>query len=96
MKFQYKLRKENVAGDQASWFSNCATAHFVQVNKVDFAHFTREEAANFLLNIRSGERVEICTQNKMDREFAPPTRSLKELQAAKSIYDFLFLHRLSL
>ncbi|KAK7889235.1 hypothetical protein WMY93_024795 [Mugilogobius chulae] len=38
----------------------------MQVNKVDFGHFTREEAANFLLNIRSGERVEIGTQNKMD------------------------------
>ncbi|XP_038572209.1 tight junction protein ZO-3 isoform X2 [Micropterus salmoides] len=38
----------------------------MQVNKVDFAHFTREEAANFLLNIKNGERVEICTQTKMD------------------------------
>uniref|UniRef100_A0A8P4G5X8 Tight junction protein 3 n=1 Tax=Dicentrarchus labrax TaxID=13489 RepID=A0A8P4G5X8_DICLA len=38
----------------------------MQVNKVDFGHFTREEAANFLLNIKKGERVEICTQNKMD------------------------------
>ncbi|XP_029002132.1 tight junction protein ZO-3 [Betta splendens] len=38
----------------------------LQVNKVDFSHFTREEAANFLLNIQSGERVDICTQNKMD------------------------------
>ncbi|KAK2835747.1 hypothetical protein Q5P01_016231 [Channa striata] len=38
----------------------------LQVNKVDFSHFTREEAANFLLNIKSGEKVEICTQNKMD------------------------------
>ncbi|XP_055020443.1 tight junction protein ZO-3 isoform X2 [Boleophthalmus pectinirostris] len=38
----------------------------MQVNKVDFGHFTREEAANFLLNIKSGERVEIGTQNKMD------------------------------
>ncbi|XP_049910355.1 tight junction protein ZO-3 isoform X1 [Epinephelus moara] len=38
----------------------------MSVNKVDFGHFTREEAANFLLNIKKGERVEICTQNKMD------------------------------
>ncbi|XP_068558498.1 tight junction protein ZO-3 isoform X2 [Cebidichthys violaceus] len=38
----------------------------MQVNKVDFGHFTREEAANFLLNIKRGEQVEICTQNKMD------------------------------
>ncbi|XP_059196854.1 tight junction protein ZO-3 isoform X2 [Centropristis striata] len=38
----------------------------MQVNKVDFGHFTREEAANFLLNIKKGERVEIRTQNKMD------------------------------
>ncbi|XP_039984657.1 tight junction protein ZO-3 isoform X2 [Xiphias gladius] len=38
----------------------------MQVNKVDFGHFTREEAANFLLNIKKGEHVEICTQNKMD------------------------------
>ncbi|KAK2907687.1 tight junction protein ZO-3 isoform X2 [Channa argus] len=38
----------------------------LQVNKVDFSHFTREEAANFLLDIKSGEQVEICTQNKMD------------------------------
>lgn len=39
-----------------------------QINKVDFGHFTREEAANFLLNIKKGEQVEICTQNKMDRK----------------------------
>ncbi|XP_037326385.2 tight junction protein ZO-3 isoform X2 [Pungitius pungitius] len=38
----------------------------MQVNGVDFGHFTREEAANFLLNIKRGERVDICTQNKMD------------------------------
>ncbi|KAM7410222.1 hypothetical protein PAMA_001596 [Pampus argenteus] len=38
----------------------------MQVNKVDFGHFTREEAANFLLNIKKGEIIEICTQNKMD------------------------------
>ncbi|KAI3368918.1 hypothetical protein L3Q82_025889, partial [Scortum barcoo] len=38
----------------------------MQVNKVDFGHFTREEAANFLLNIKKGEQIEIRTQNKMD------------------------------
>ncbi|KAM6938778.1 tight junction protein ZO-3 isoform 2-T2 [Lycodopsis pacificus] len=38
----------------------------MQVNKVDFGHFTREEAANFLINIKRGEQVEISTQNKMD------------------------------
>ncbi|KAM4628784.1 tight junction protein ZO-3 isoform 2-T2 [Polymixia lowei] len=38
----------------------------MQVNKADFGHFTREEAANFLLNIKRGEQVEIRTQNKMD------------------------------
>ncbi|XP_072245894.1 tight junction protein ZO-3 isoform X1 [Leuresthes tenuis] len=38
----------------------------MQVNKVDFGRFTREEAANFLLNIQTGEKVEICTQTKMD------------------------------
>uniref|UniRef100_A0A667YNY7 Tight junction protein 3 n=1 Tax=Myripristis murdjan TaxID=586833 RepID=A0A667YNY7_9TELE len=38
----------------------------MKVNKVDFGHFTREEAANFLLNIKRGEQVEICTQNKID------------------------------
>ncbi|XP_071399421.1 tight junction protein ZO-3 [Centroberyx affinis] len=38
----------------------------MQVNKVDFGHFTREEAANFLLNVKKGEQVEIRTQNKMD------------------------------
>ncbi|KAM9848965.1 tight junction protein ZO-3 isoform 2-T2 [Aulostomus maculatus] len=38
----------------------------MQVNNVDFGHFTREEAANFLLNIKRGERVEIFTQTKMD------------------------------
>ncbi|KAK0156239.1 Tight junction protein ZO-3 [Merluccius polli] len=38
----------------------------MQVNKVDFNQFTREEAANFLLQIKHGEPVEICTQNKMD------------------------------
>lgn len=38
----------------------------MQVNKVDFGHFTREEAANFLLNIKKGEQIEICTQHKMD------------------------------
>ncbi|KAM9762667.1 tight junction protein ZO-3 isoform 1-T1 [Menidia menidia] len=38
----------------------------LQVNKVDFGHFTREEAANFLLNIQTGEKVEICTQTKIN------------------------------
>ncbi|XP_034566881.1 tight junction protein ZO-3 isoform X2 [Notolabrus celidotus] len=38
----------------------------MQVNNVDFGHFTREEAANYLLNIRKGEQVNISTQNKMD------------------------------
>ncbi|XP_068600034.1 tight junction protein ZO-3 [Brachionichthys hirsutus] len=38
----------------------------MQVNKVDFGHFTREDAANFLLNIKSGEEVQISTQHKMD------------------------------
>ncbi|XP_047442412.1 tight junction protein ZO-3 isoform X2 [Mugil cephalus] len=38
----------------------------MQVNNIDFGHFTREEAANFLLNIRTGEEVAIRTQNKMD------------------------------
>lgn len=44
------------------FFSLCKT----KVNKVDFGQFTREEAANFLLNIKRGERVEICSQNKMN------------------------------
>ncbi|CAG04855.1 unnamed protein product, partial [Tetraodon nigroviridis] len=38
----------------------------MQVNNVDFGHFTREEAANFLLNIRKGEQIQISTQHKMD------------------------------
>uniref|UniRef100_A0A8C7Z5E0 Tight junction protein 3 n=1 Tax=Oryzias sinensis TaxID=183150 RepID=A0A8C7Z5E0_9TELE len=38
----------------------------LEVNKVDFNHFTREEAANFLLHIKTGEQVEISTQRKMD------------------------------
>ncbi|KAM8889893.1 tight junction protein ZO-3 isoform 1-T1 [Synchiropus picturatus] len=38
----------------------------MQVNNVDFGHFTREEAANFLLNVKRGERIEISTQHKMD------------------------------
>lgn len=41
---------------------------FSQVNNVDFGHFTREEAANFLLNIGKGEQVQISTQHKMDSE----------------------------
>lgn len=50
-------------------YSACVWLLLPQVNKVDFGHFTREEAANFLLNIKKGEQVQICTQNKMDREF---------------------------
>ncbi|KAF3835001.1 hypothetical protein F7725_027559 [Dissostichus mawsoni] len=38
----------------------------MKVNNVDFGHFTREEAANFLLDIKKGEQVAICTQHKMD------------------------------
>ncbi|XP_061635761.1 tight junction protein ZO-3 isoform X3 [Phyllopteryx taeniolatus] len=38
----------------------------LMVNNIDFGHFTREEAANFLLNIKRGEKVDIRTQNKMD------------------------------
>ncbi|XP_075895738.1 tight junction protein ZO-3 isoform X3 [Nelusetta ayraudi] len=38
----------------------------MQVNNVDFGHFTREEAANFLLNIKRGEQVKISTQHKRD------------------------------
>uniref|UniRef100_H2VBK5 Tight junction protein 3 n=1 Tax=Takifugu rubripes TaxID=31033 RepID=H2VBK5_TAKRU len=38
----------------------------MQVNNVDFGHFTREEAANFLLNVKKGEQVQIRTQHKMD------------------------------
>uniref|UniRef100_A0A4W4HG19 Tight junction protein 3 n=1 Tax=Electrophorus electricus TaxID=8005 RepID=A0A4W4HG19_ELEEL len=41
----------------------------LQVNGVDFSHFTREEAAMFLMNVPSGEHLNIITQNKMDREF---------------------------
>ncbi|TRZ02817.1 hypothetical protein DNTS_026427 [Danionella cerebrum] len=36
------------------------------VNGVDFNHFTREEAAMYLMNIRAGERINMRTQNKMD------------------------------
>lgn len=39
------------------------------MNNVDFSHFTREEAANFLLNVRRGEQVRIRTQHKMDSEW---------------------------
>lgn len=35
---------------------------------MDFGHFTREEAANFLLNVKRGEQVQIRTQHKMDSE----------------------------
>uniref|UniRef100_A0A3P8YZP0 Tight junction protein 3 n=2 Tax=Esox lucius TaxID=8010 RepID=A0A3P8YZP0_ESOLU len=38
----------------------------MQVNGVDFSHLIREEAALFLMNIKTGEQVEILTQNKMD------------------------------
>ncbi|XP_062868812.1 tight junction protein ZO-3 isoform X2 [Trichomycterus rosablanca] len=38
----------------------------LQVNGVDFTHMTREEAAMFLMNIRSGDRINMLTQNKMD------------------------------
>ncbi|XP_076880335.1 tight junction protein ZO-3 [Brachyhypopomus gauderio] len=38
----------------------------LEVNGVDFSHYTREEAAMFLMNVPSGERINIITQNKMD------------------------------
>uniref|UniRef100_A0A673JUM0 Tight junction protein ZO-3-like n=1 Tax=Sinocyclocheilus rhinocerous TaxID=307959 RepID=A0A673JUM0_9TELE len=38
----------------------------LEVNGVDFNHFTREEAAMYLMNIHAGERIDIRTQNKMD------------------------------
>ncbi|XP_031430614.1 tight junction protein ZO-3 isoform X2 [Clupea harengus] len=38
----------------------------MQVNGVDFNHFTREEAAMYLLNVRTGEPISLRTQNKMD------------------------------
>ncbi|XP_051763615.1 tight junction protein ZO-3 isoform X1 [Ctenopharyngodon idella] len=38
----------------------------LEVNGIDFNHFTREEAAMYLMNIRAGERIDIRTQNKMD------------------------------
>ncbi|KAL2089613.1 hypothetical protein ACEWY4_014301 [Coilia grayii] len=38
----------------------------MQVNGVDFNHFTREEAAVYLLNIPTGVPISIRTQNKMD------------------------------
>uniref|UniRef100_A0AAY4EEH1 Tight junction protein 3 n=1 Tax=Denticeps clupeoides TaxID=299321 RepID=A0AAY4EEH1_9TELE len=38
----------------------------INVNGKDFNQFTREEAAMFMLNVRSGETIKICTQNKMD------------------------------
>lgn len=38
----------------------------LQVNNVDFGQLTREEAANFLLNIKRGEQVKISTQHKRD------------------------------
>uniref|UniRef100_A0A8C2I868 Tight junction protein 3 n=1 Tax=Cyprinus carpio TaxID=7962 RepID=A0A8C2I868_CYPCA len=38
----------------------------LEVNGVDFNHFTREEAAMYLMNIHAGERINIRTQNKMN------------------------------
>uniref|UniRef100_A0A9J8B336 Tight junction protein 3 n=1 Tax=Cyprinus carpio carpio TaxID=630221 RepID=A0A9J8B336_CYPCA len=38
----------------------------LEVNGVDFSHFTREEAAMYLMNVRAGDRIDIRTQNKMD------------------------------
>uniref|UniRef100_A0A8C1L0N5 Tight junction protein 3 n=2 Tax=Cyprinus carpio TaxID=7962 RepID=A0A8C1L0N5_CYPCA len=38
----------------------------LEVNGVDFNHFTREEAAMYLMNIHAGERIDIRTQNKMN------------------------------
>lgn len=38
----------------------------LEVNGVDFSHFTREEAAMYLMNIHAGDRIDIRTQNKMD------------------------------
>lgn len=38
----------------------------LEVNGIDFTHFTREEAAMYLMNVRAGERIDIRTQNKMD------------------------------
>lgn len=49
--------------------------YFSKVNDIDFGHFTREEAANFLLNIRKGKQVEIYTQNKMDSKYGRQIRS---------------------
>uniref|UniRef100_A0A8C2E6B1 Tight junction protein 3 n=1 Tax=Cyprinus carpio TaxID=7962 RepID=A0A8C2E6B1_CYPCA len=40
----------------------------LEVNGVDFSHFTREEAAMYLMNVRAGDRIDIRTQNKMDSE----------------------------
>ncbi|XP_056303607.1 tight junction protein ZO-3 [Danio aesculapii] len=38
----------------------------LEVNGMDFNHFTREEAAMYLMNIRGGERIDMRTQNKAD------------------------------
>uniref|UniRef100_A0A671SJL7 Tight junction protein ZO-3-like n=1 Tax=Sinocyclocheilus anshuiensis TaxID=1608454 RepID=A0A671SJL7_9TELE len=38
----------------------------LEVNGVDFNHFTREEAAMYLMNVHAGERIDIRTQNKMN------------------------------
>uniref|UniRef100_A0A8C2I8R1 Tight junction protein 3 n=1 Tax=Cyprinus carpio TaxID=7962 RepID=A0A8C2I8R1_CYPCA len=40
----------------------------LEVNGVDFNHFTREEAAMYLMNIHAGERINIRTQNKMNSD----------------------------
>uniref|UniRef100_A0A8C1WKG1 Tight junction protein 3 n=1 Tax=Cyprinus carpio TaxID=7962 RepID=A0A8C1WKG1_CYPCA len=40
----------------------------LEVNGVDFNHFTREEAAMYLMNIHAGERIDIRTQNKMNSD----------------------------
>ncbi|KAL1251370.1 hypothetical protein QQF64_019166 [Cirrhinus molitorella] len=38
----------------------------LEVNGVDFNHFTREEAAMYLMNVHAGDSIDIRTQNKMD------------------------------
>uniref|UniRef100_A0A672P197 Tight junction protein ZO-2-like n=1 Tax=Sinocyclocheilus grahami TaxID=75366 RepID=A0A672P197_SINGR len=40
----------------------------LEVNGVDFNHFTREEAAMYLMNVHAGERIDIRTQNKMNSD----------------------------
>lgn len=60
-----------VLGNSTSWLpsANTLCSTVTQVNGVDFSHFTREEAAMFLMNIRSGEHIDLVTQNKMDRKY---------------------------